>query len=98
MSGRRSAHARRYDLKSRGLLPAAAAERVPDAYAHNGNLSSDVLALQQQLADARAIAAKASATWDSFRKERDHHRMHHKRVLQEKNRLIQARVVRDGPG
>ena len=31
---------------------------------------------------------QASATWDKFRKERDFHRMHHKRVAQEKNRLI----------
>merc|ERR1712118_493198 len=26
--------------------------------------------------------------WDKFRKERDFHRMHHKRVVQEKNRLL----------
>ena len=31
---------------------------------------------------------QASATWDKFRKERDFHRMHHKRVAQEKNKLI----------
>lgn len=31
---------------------------------------------------------QASATWDKFRKERDFHRMHHKRVSQEKNKLI----------
>lgn len=31
---------------------------------------------------------QASATWDRFRKERDFHRMHHKRVAQEKNKLI----------
>eukprot|EP00798_Chlamydomonas_sp_ICE-L_P032320 gene32320-16891_t len=34
------------------------------------------------------LVSKASATWDTFRKERDFHRMHHKRVAQEKNRLI----------
>lgn len=28
------------------------------------------------------------STWDNFRKERDFHRMHHKRVMQEKNKLI----------
>ena len=33
-------------------------------------------------------AVQASATWDKFRKERDFHRMHHKRVGQEKNKLI----------
>lgn len=34
------------------------------------------------------MAVQASATWDKFRKERDFHRMHHKRVAQEKNKLI----------
>lgn len=45
-------------------------------------------ALRAELNDAKTIAAKASATWDKFRKERDFHRMHHKRVAQEKNKLI----------
>ena len=35
-----------------------------------------------------AVAAKAQGTWDKFRKERDFHRMHHKRVVQEKGKLI----------
>merc|ERR1719465_275423 len=34
------------------------------------------------------VAEKAKTTWDKFRKERDFHRMHHRRVVQEKNRLI----------
>jgi hypothetical protein len=34
------------------------------------------------------VAEAAAGTWDAFRKERDLHRMHHKRVAQEKNRLI----------
>lgn len=45
-------------------------------------------ALRHELTEAKTIAAKASATWDKFRKERDFHRMHHKRVAQEKNKLI----------
>lgn len=46
------------------------------------------MALRQELAAAREVAARASSTWDKFRKERDFHRMHHKRVAQEKNKLI----------
>ncbi len=38
--------------------------------------------LRRELAEAKSIAARASATWDKFRKERDFHRMHHKRVAQ----------------
>lgn len=51
-------------------------------------LEEEVAGLRRELGEARAIAAKASATWDKFRKERDFHRMHHKRVAQEKNKLI----------
>jgi chromosome segregation ATPase len=51
-------------------------------------LEEEVSALKRELSEARGIAAKASATWDKFRKERDFHRMHHKRVAQEKNKLI----------
>ena len=36
-----------------------------------------------------SLSTQASTTWDKFRKERDFHRMHHKRVAQEKNKLIQ---------
>jgi sperm-associated antigen 16 protein len=79
---------RRYELKAQGKLPVCAMERVPDAYVHNATLSDDVIVLQTQLKDAQATSAKVSTTWDTFRKERDFHRMHHKRVTQEKSRLI----------
>lgn len=36
----------------------------------------------------RTVANSAQATWDKFRKERDFHRMHHQRVIQEKNKLV----------
>ncbi len=44
--------------------------------------------MRRELDGAKTIASKASATWDKFRKERDFHRMHHKRVAQEKNKLV----------
>lgn len=31
---------------------------------------------------------KARGMWDKLRKERDHHRMHHRRVAQEKDKLL----------
>lgn len=52
------------------------------------DLEEEVAALRRELDNAKLIASKASATWDQFRKERDFHRMHHKRVAQEKNKLI----------
>jgi hypothetical protein len=51
-------------------------------------LEEELSGMRQELAAAREVAARASSTWDKFRKERDFHRMHHKRVAQEKNRLI----------
>jgi WD40 repeat protein len=38
---------------------------------------------------AQVVAAKAKATWEKLRKERDFHRMHHKRIAQEKNKLVE---------
>lgn len=57
-------------------------------YVRNQKLSEQVGALRLELRKNQEIAAKAQGTWDKFRKERDFHRMHHKRVMQEKNRLI----------
>ena len=49
-----------------------------------------MLLLREELEKARTVAAKAKESWDKFRKERDYHRMHHRRVVQEKNKLIVA--------
>jgi len=46
-----------------------------------------VESLRHQLAKMKEITQKAQSTWDKFRKERDFHRMHHKRVVQEKGKL-----------
>lgn len=35
------------------------------------------------------VSRKAKETYVKIRKERDYHRMHHKRVVQEKNKLIE---------
>jgi WD40 repeat protein len=51
-------------------------------------LSEEVTLLRQEIDKARQVAMTAKASWDKFRKERDFHRMHHRRVVQEKNRLI----------
>lgn len=72
----------RYELKSAGKLAAAATDRVPDAHRHNAQLSDEIIMLRKRLEKANSVAEKASSTWDTFRKERDFHRMHHKRVVQ----------------
>lgn len=74
-----------YELKATGRLDNS---KVPDVYMRNAELEDEVAGLRHELADAKTIASRASATWDKFRKERDFHRMHHKRVAQEKNKLL----------
>lgn len=75
-----------YKLKTEGRL--ADVGRVPDVYVQNQALDRRVHELMDELDQTRALAAKATATWDQLRKERDFHKMHHKRVVQEKNKLI----------
>jgi hypothetical protein len=76
-----------YELKAKGQLPADVGE-VPDAYMHTRVLEDEVAMLRREVGDAKVLAAKAHETWDKFRKERDFHKMHHKRVVQEKNLLL----------
>merc|ERR1719293_492078 len=61
---------------------------VPDIYARSHGLYEEVVALRGEVERARQVAGTAKDSWDKFRKERDFHRMHHRRVVQEKNKLI----------
>ncbi|KAJ3334065.1 Sperm-associated antigen 16 protein [Blyttiomyces sp. JEL0837] len=61
---------------------------VPDVYHKNQELADSLQKLRVDVENYKEIASKARATYDKLRKERDFHRMHHKRVVQEKNRLI----------
>lgn len=77
-----------YELQSKGKLPAELSTAVPDIYLRNEELDAQARGLREQVDKMRVVAARAESTWDKFRKERDFHRMHHKRVVQEKNKLI----------
>ena len=77
-----------YDLQSKGKLPEQMSMLVPDIYLKNNELDIQVGALKDQMMKMKDVASKAQSTWDMFRKERDFHRMHHKRVVHEKNKLI----------
>jgi len=77
-----------YELQSKGKLSEEDVGVVPDIYLRNQALDEQVKALRMQLKKMEEITAKAQGTWDTFRKERDFHRMHHKRVVQEKKKLI----------
>lgn len=77
-----------YELQSKGKLPEELSTAVPDIYLRNEELDAACGVLREQVDKMRTVAARAESTWDKFRKERDFHRMHHKRVVQEKNKLI----------
>ena len=77
-----------YELQTKGKLPAELASAVPDIYLRNEELDLQARQLREQVDKMREVAGRAQSTWDKFRKERDFHRMHHKRVVQEKNKLI----------
>ena len=77
-----------YELQSKAKLPKELSVAVPDIYLRNEDLDQQARQLREQVEKMSEIANRAQATWDKFRKERDYHRMHHKRVVQEKNKLI----------
>jgi sperm-associated antigen 16 protein len=77
-----------YEQQAKGKLPPELSSAVPDIYLRNEELDQQIRGLREQVDKMRQVAGRAQATWDKFRKERDFHRMHHKRVVQEKNKLI----------
>jgi len=77
-----------YELAQRGQLSQDDIGPVPDIYLRNQQLDDQLKTIKADLNAAREVAEKARSTWDKFRKERDFHKMHHKRVMQEKNKLI----------
>jgi WD40 repeat protein len=77
-----------YELQQSGKFKDSELQVVPDDYTRGQCLIEEVVLSRQELEKARMVAEKAKETWDKFRKERDFHRMHHRRVVQEKNKLI----------
>jgi len=77
-----------YELGQNGKLKPEDKVMVPDVYKQTQSLSETLQKIRVELENYQDIASKARATYDKLRKERDFHRMHHKRVVQEKNKLI----------
>eukprot|EP00696_Hemimastix_kukwesjijk_P012921 gnl/Hemi2/26244_TR8812_c0_g1_i1.p1 gnl/Hemi2/26244_TR8812_c0_g1~~gnl/Hemi2/26244_TR8812_c0_g1_i1.p1 ORF type:complete len:640 (+),score=173.19 gnl/Hemi2/26244_TR8812_c0_g1_i1:69-1988(+) len=77
-----------YELKECGKISNEDVVVVPDIYKRNQELDDTVKSLREELAHSKIVAETAKSTWDQLKKERDLHRMHHKRVVQEKNKLI----------
>ncbi|KAI9099871.1 WD40-repeat-containing domain protein [Phlyctochytrium arcticum] len=77
-----------YEAMQKGTLSAEDVSIVPDVYQRNQDLADALQKLRVDVENYKEIASKARATYDKLRKERNFHRMHHKRVVQEKNKLI----------
>ncbi|XP_076807402.1 sperm-associated antigen 16 protein-like [Clavelina lepadiformis] len=77
-----------YEMLQKGLLGEEDIGVVPDAYSRNEALNDEVKRLKNELEKYKTAASKAKETYVKLQKERDFHRIHHKRIVQEKNRLI----------
>ncbi|XP_058042083.1 sperm-associated antigen 16 protein [Ahaetulla prasina] len=77
-----------YELMQRGVLEPKDVGFVPDAYICNQHLERENIYLKKEMENYKFAANKAKDALLKMQKERDFHRMHHKRVVQEKNRLI----------
>ncbi|KEP65045.1 UNVERIFIED_CONTAM: WD domain, G-beta repeat-containing protein [Hammondia hammondi] len=62
---------------------------VPNVFLVNQELQEQVALLEQEIRRQREIASKALEYFDQFKKERDFHRMHHRRLKQEKEKCTQ---------
>eukprot|EP01029_Cantina_marsupialis_P023875 TRINITY_DN601_c0_g1_i13.p1 TRINITY_DN601_c0_g1~~TRINITY_DN601_c0_g1_i13.p1 ORF type:complete len:288 (+),score=72.35 TRINITY_DN601_c0_g1_i13:81-944(+) len=61
---------------------------VPDLLLKEQQSQETIRELTEQVKEEKQKAEKALGTWDKFRKERDFHRMHHNRVVQEKEKVM----------
>lgn len=77
-----------YELDQKGLLKEDQVGQVPDAYVQNQTLTDQVQYLENEKNKFKSAAQTAREACVKIRKDRDYHRMHHKRVVQEKNKLI----------
>ncbi|XP_030066285.1 LOW QUALITY PROTEIN: sperm-associated antigen 16 protein [Microcaecilia unicolor] len=77
-----------YEMVQKGLFPSEEVEFVPDVYTHNQFMDVEIKSLKKELEQYKEVASKAGHAILKLQKERDFHRLHHKRVAQDKNRLI----------
>ncbi|KAM5228726.1 sperm-associated antigen 16 protein [Ctenodactylus gundi] len=77
-----------YELIQKGVNENRAVQNVPDVYSQVMALENENKHLKKDLKLFKRAADKAREDLLETQKERDFHRMHHKRVVQEKNKLI----------
>ncbi|KAF4738887.1 hypothetical protein FOZ63_013756, partial [Perkinsus olseni] len=83
-----------YSLQLSGKLNPAAMddETVPDLYLRSQQLMDVIRAQEAEMKKLRIVAENAKSLFDKLRQQRDFHRMHHRRVVQEKEKLISTSI------
>lgn len=77
-----------FEMLQKGTLKTNNVGFVPDIYIHNQLLENELKNVQRERDSYKQAAFQAGETIVKLQKERDFHRLQHKRVMQEKNRLI----------
>ncbi|XP_073392267.1 flagellar WD repeat-containing protein Pf20 isoform X2 [Physcomitrium patens] len=77
-----------FDAKEKGRVIDSKLIMVPDEYSRSLQLTNILKRLQDQLEQQSVVAQCRAEMLEKFRKERNLHRMHHNRIAQEKNKLV----------
>ncbi|CAE1276118.1 Flagellar WD repeat-containing protein Pf20,Sperm-associated antigen 16 protein [Acanthosepion pharaonis] len=77
-----------YELEEKGLVEKGKVGMVPDVYRKIIELEDQLKIAEKESLKYKNAAFKAKDTYVKLRKQRDFHRMNHRRVIQEKNKLI----------
>uniref|UniRef100_A0A8C4HF18 Sperm-associated antigen 16 protein n=1 Tax=Dicentrarchus labrax TaxID=13489 RepID=A0A8C4HF18_DICLA len=77
------------EMAHKGLVDAGRVGVVPGVYTENQRLDSELKSALREGAEYRLAVSAAAQTLGRVQKARDYHRLRHKRVVQEKNRLIE---------
>ena len=76
-----------YEFAQRGLIDIKEIGPIPEVYLENQKLEEEAENLEKKLNEAQLVAEKARSTWDKLRRQKEHHKMHHHRIQQEKQKL-----------
>ncbi|KAI5622263.1 sperm-associated antigen 16 protein [Silurus asotus] len=78
-----------FEMLQKGKINKEGFPDVPDIYIHNQLLDNGLKNVQRERDSYKQAASQAAETIVKLQKERDFHRLHHKRVVQEKDRLTE---------
>ena len=71
-----------------GRVKSPSGQDMPDVYRENVQLQDRVAQLLEGVETLKRESAQVHAEMEKLRKERDYHRMHHRRILQDKAGLV----------